>query len=345
MKIKKIISVFLCVFVICGMFTSCDPDAEDSSGEAGTEVYTFNTYADYISPLSINGTEISYAEYRYYFQMAKYAYDLGYDEYWNTADAELADKVKEDALTSLRNAFAIETCAASYGISLSDEELAEINDLINYKKDTFENEDEYHKYLEMAYLTDEVNLTVARRYYLRLSLFDYLTSEKSNYIIDSGEEPVRRFIDKYLIYADRILISSDRGDDLNENETIIKTIKQKLDDGEDFNELKKKYSDDTTTSSLDMGAYFGDGDYDEYYYSTACSLKEGETSGIISTPIGYMIVKRLSFDDEYIEENLSDEFTELYQEHMFRMAIQKCTTDQQLVYSDTYESINIRTIE
>lgn len=343
---KKIISALLCIFISCTVFSGCKAESEDSTGTADTaEPYVYKTYEDYPSPISINGTEISYAEYRYYFQMAKYAYDLGYDDYWDAADDELIGKVKDEALTSLKTAFAVETCAASYGITLTDEEKAEIDELINNVKTMFENESEYYRYLGEAYLTEEVNLTVAKRYYLRLSLFEYLTTAQSDYIIDSGEEPVRRFIDKYLVYADRILISNDRGDDLNENETLINLIKQKLDDGEDFNELKEQYSDDATTSSLDRGAYFGDGDYDEYYYTTACSLKDGETSGIISTPIGYMIVKRMSFDEEYIDENISGEFTELYQEHMLRMAIQKHVDAQQVVFSDSYDGITINTIE
>jgi peptidyl-prolyl cis-trans isomerase SurA len=72
----------------------------------------------------------------------------------------------------------------------------------------------------------------------------------------------------------------------------IMAIKEKLDAGEDFAELAKKYSEDPATAPRggDLG-FINRGDLVPEFESVAFSLKPGEVSGIVETQFGYHIIK------------------------------------------------------
>lgn len=344
---KKTISLLLCLLLLLASLGACTSDDKTSEGETdgvATE-YIPKTFDEHPSVLSINGSEISYAEYRYYFRMAMYGYGIEDEADIAEADDATKQKIKEKALSDLRADIALEDLAKKYSQSLPQSTLDEIHSLIENTQQSYESREEYLKFLELCYLTEDINLTVAKRYYLSAQLFDYLTGEESGYIIGSGDEPIRRFIDKYLVCGDRIFIRNDYGDDVVENEILINSIKVELDAGGEFNDLKKQYSEDSASSASDGGIYFGKGDVDDCYYDAVLALDTGEMSGIIESRDGYMIVKRLEFDWEYIEDNLSGEFTELYQDHMYTLLIEKAVGEQNVKFFDTYEGITVDTIE
>jgi peptidyl-prolyl cis-trans isomerase SurA len=71
-------------------------------------------------------------------------------------------------------------------------------------------------------------------------------------------------------------------------------VKQKLDAGEDFAELAREYSDDTTSANLggDMG-WFPPEAYGDRVYQTLLALEPGETSEPFQTPGGWHIMELL----------------------------------------------------
>ncbi len=343
MKKTRIIAVVICaVLLLCGCNTS---DSDTTSAQTEADTFSEVAYPDMPSPLSVDGVQISYDEYRYYFNGIKYQYDGGYDDFWTTADDEVKQTVKEKTLNTIKQNLAVRTLAAQYGVTVTDDQLSEIDEAVAMMKSQFETEAEYYRYLDSMHLTEAVNDILARDYYLRANLYEYMIGDESGNIINPLEDKVRKFIANYMICADRIFISKDYGDDVNEIQTLLDLIKSKLDAGEDFNEIKKQYSEDTSTSDNLAGVYFYKGDYDDYYYNAALELKEGETSDIVSTPVGYMIIKRYPHDEEYITEHLEDEFNNSYCTHMFSFAIEKEIAKQNVVTSDSYDEIDVSNIK
>ncbi|MGX9136506.1 peptidylprolyl isomerase [Rummeliibacillus sp. JY-2-4R] len=78
---------------------------------------------------------------------------------------------------------------------------------------------------------------------------------------------------------------------LNDKKTA-NTVLDKLKNGEDWDTLAKKYSQDSSNAS-DGGklGYFSKSDMDEDFANTAFSLKVGETSGAVKSSYGYHIIK------------------------------------------------------
>ncbi|MFJ8263996.1 peptidylprolyl isomerase [Rummeliibacillus sp. NPDC094406] len=78
---------------------------------------------------------------------------------------------------------------------------------------------------------------------------------------------------------------------VNDKKTA-KTVLAKLNDGGDWDELARKYSQDASNASEggNLG-YFSKNDMDENFADAAFSLKVGEISGVVKSSYGYHIIK------------------------------------------------------
>jgi len=83
----------------------------------------------------------------------------------------------------------------------------------------------------------------------------------------------------------------------------IKMIEQKLEEGENFEDLAREYSDDTSTAE-DGGnlGYVSEGQMVEEFNDALFSLDESEVSGIVETEYGFHIIKAYDYKEEYIQE-------------------------------------------
>ena len=126
--------------------------------------------------MSINGNDITLAEYRYYFLNIKSSYDYGDNSYWNgeayesdegemvsaeqAADDKLA-ALKEQVLTYLKNNYTVESFAASNNVSLSDDEVEKAkkqysDDVEKYKAENSFSDDDWKNYLDSIYCTEDL---------------------------------------------------------------------------------------------------------------------------------------------------------------------------------------------
>jgi len=83
----------------------------------------------------------------------------------------------------------------------------------------------------------------------------------------------------------------------------IKMIEDKLENGEDFEELARQYSDDQSTAENggDLG-YVSEGQMVEEFDKVLFSLDEGETSKIVETVFGFHIIKAFDRKEEYYQD-------------------------------------------
>jgi peptidyl-prolyl cis-trans isomerase C len=74
----------------------------------------------------------------------------------------------------------------------------------------------------------------------------------------------------------------------------IDEIKQQLDAGGDFSALAQKHSDcPSSRQGGDLGS-FGRGQMVKEFETTAFGLAVGATSGVIETPFGFHIIRRMA---------------------------------------------------
>jgi peptidyl-prolyl cis-trans isomerase C len=120
---------------------------------------------------------------------------------------------------------------------------------------------------------------------------------------DLSEEDIKKYYDEHLseftkpasVRVDHILIKLDpKAKEKEASEVLAKAqeIRAKLDAGADFAKLAAEYSDDERTKKKggDLG-FITKGRMSPDFSKAAFSLKEGEISEPVKTPLGYHIIK------------------------------------------------------
>lgn len=104
------------------------------------------------------------------------------------------------------------------------------------------------------------------------------------WIWEKSLTPDSTYVEGFSIRASHILVSTEA-----EAQRILEELKK----GIPFEELAKKYSQDTPTALRggDLGE-FKRGDFVDEFEKVAFALKPGETSRIVKTNLGYHIIKR-----------------------------------------------------
>lgn len=161
-------------------------------------------------------------------------------------------------------------------------------------------------------------------------LEDYIKKAKKEDIIKKylKEEVTEDEIDEYYeqeIYGDytvkHILITPETSDDMTDEEKEEAKDKaldeaneaiEKLNGGDSWTEVTKKYSDDTQTKD-DEGNLpaFTNGDYADEFFDAVLDLKDGEyTDEPVESTYGYHIIYRVSATDKPSKKDSNDKILE-----------------------------------
>lgn len=339
---KKTICLLLLLCFAASLF-SCKGTEEATGTETDEETYVMTDISDVPAPLKINGEEVPYGLYRYYFAAVRYKYDADDLSYWD--DHDYTEKIRDEVLRYIRRNYAMTECAKQYNVTLSETEKRQAEQTIISDRLQYENDSDYYRALDSNYLTEDTYKYIEESSKLEDKLLQYLTSEESGPKISAEPSLIQRYLDNYVIRCDHILILNDEGDDANENETLIKELYEQLKAGADFQKLKEKYSEDDQTKATETGYYIANGDVSQLLSDTAFALEEGQMSEVIYAPYGYHIVKRLPKDEEYIKENLTGTFVSFYQEHMLDEMLKKIANSQNVEYDESYYTYTPTTIK
>lgn len=195
-------------------------------------------------------------------------------------DSKLTEMYGAETLDSLVTNKVIEMEAAKEKVKVTgneiDEELAKL-------EESYGGEEAFEAALEQNQVTMDR---------IREDIEIYLLAEKMiGASIDVSEEEMKTYFEenkasfdqKEQVKASHILV---------EDEATAKKIKEQLDKGEDFAELAKEYSTDSSNAANggDLG-YFGKGEMAEEFEQAAFALEAGAVSEPVKTEFGYHIIK------------------------------------------------------
>ncbi len=240
------------------------------------------------------------------------------DGYKVTADDLYKSMVKKYGVETLINNIDHELLDTTY--KTDDAEKEAIDKQINQIKETYGSDDTIFlsviKQLYNVESEDELREIISLDYKRDLAIKDYVAKD-----VVTDEEVKDYYENKVIgdVKASHILIKPDTSDDdseevkeqkeeeaLKEAQSIIK----KLDDGEDFSKLAKKYSDDKATASKggDLGYFNNDDNLDEDFVTAAAGLKKGKyTTEPVKTKYGYEIILKVNEKDKPSQEDKEDE--------------------------------------
>lgn len=230
----------------------------------------------------------------------------------------------DDLYSEMKEKYAVKTLIDNIDHQLLDttyktdetETKAIENQIEEIKKTYGSNDQIFEQIIKQVYnveSVDELKAMLSLDYKRDLAIKDYV---KEKVVTD---EEVTTYYDTKVIgdvKASHILIKPNAKDSdseetktKKENEAKKKAeeIIKKLDNGEDFAKLAKKYSDDKGTASKggNLGYFNMDDDFEENFVSAAAALKKGAYSKEpVKTKYGYEIILKVDEKDKKTKDDL-----------------------------------------
>ncbi len=303
--------------------------------------------------LTINDYDYNKNDYMMYFYSAKYNYyGNNLDEindkdlkvmYDDESNITVEEYLKNIAITDIKTASAIKKMAYDNNISLSTEDYSELEkekiEFIN----SLGGKKEYNKFLKENDTNDEAydNMSLTDKLYKKI--LDNLYSEgKANDLTEEELEKAKNdYPNNYFKIKQIILPIIDLETKKNLSSTIInqkdalsKNIVELVNNGEDFDELIKKYSEAATNNKDSFELYYKKGELLSELENEIFKLNPGEVSKPIKTKYAYHIIMRLKLDDS----KLNNYYDELREEKCVK-DLQEYIKNLKIIYHDAYEKI------
>ncbi|MDL2219437.1 peptidylprolyl isomerase [Ruminococcaceae bacterium OttesenSCG-928-O06] len=273
--------------------------------------------------LTIGAYEVPFDEYRHYYLTLKASFEVYYgSSLWDDdPDGDKALILQDAVEAELVNLYAWLAIAAEYDITLSEEDLAEIQDTLQQQKDEYG--DGFDAQLAAMFFTsEEAYLQVTEKQ----KLSEKAQTEYREMLLAQHEEEIVEEADAEfaanMISAKHILIMFNDEHDHEEEDhdhdaavaeaeaaalarinEILWQIQASADPLHTFDEMMVTFSEDTGLATSPGGYTFGEGEMVDEFYQAALALEEGQISQPVRTDYGYHILLRLPLSEEAIAEN------------------------------------------
>ena len=339
---KKLMTLVLTLVLGISMIGCSSKSVATVNGEAIPVEY-FKTY--------VNWTKLSYESYGY----TSSVWETEMEDATTSSSSEDSessekktywDSFKESILDSMEQSEVVYQKAKEVDALPTDEEVQEAVDSFN---DSVGEDETVKEQAETAGINDEFLKYVLTRE-LAYSKYQEYFNENTDVEESKLKEEYEANKDSYnTVTASHILISTtdDSGEELSdakkaEAKEKAEEVLAKAKGGEDFAELAKEYSDDS--SNAENGGELGAFTYDqmvEEFSKAAFALDKGEISGIVETEFGYHIIKVTDKATTY--ETAKDSVKSALLSTQFSEEIQKLVDDAEIeVKEDQLKSISYK---
>lgn len=327
-KFVRLLSLLLAAILLASALVGCG----NKRKEGDPPVWTSNKTV----VMKVGGYNVTYDFYKYLFLNTKTYYDNGEEDYW-TKEGNDVEKVKEYVHDSIFNTYAMFKLVDKYDIKLSKDDLKEIDEYMKSTKESMG--EEYQKELDLAYLSEELLLFVIKMQQLESLLYNHITDEASG-ILKVTDQTVYDAIDSDFVRATHILLTYKTDAEKETKMKEAQDILEQLKNGGDFEKIKDEKSEDTALKGKTDGYYFTHGEFVEQFEEAAFALKEGEISGIVESPEGIHIIKRMPIESTYVENNFETLRTQYLTRKYYDM-IDEAKKDFKAEYTDEYKNITL----
>ena len=380
MKTKSI--ALLLVLIMClGVFAGCQsselraysdetdsPEASPTSQATETKDYTpvYESFEPDTVMMTINGIDVTWQELFYWYYYDASALESYYGQITDWEGACAADNSKsnsefimERALDTLKHYYGLESKAAELGVSLSEEDKADIDALWQSNVDNYGEggEEAFTEYLESLFLSKDIFIHINEINTLYSLMGTELYGEKGEKLDEA--EVMAKADELGYMRAKHILLKStnDAGEALSEEElaanyATAETILAELQAITDpaalearFDELIAEYGQDPGTDYYTDGYTFASGEMLAAFETATAELEENALSGIVETTAGYHIILRLPLSAsavmEYTSETETATLTQVMAQKIFDANTTTWADEAEVVFSKEYEEMNL----
>ena len=294
---------------------------------------------------TVAGYEVLYEELRYLTLKYREAMAATYGEtIWDTPESREAYRAELEkvVLDNITSNYAVLALCDEVQIKYTEEAIQEaVQKYVQQTVDELGSMKVYREQMALEYMTD---------HFFRFSLAVSFCENELMYVYTDDLGLIERDDDKIydiIMGGDfartlHIYIENNPGEDIEANRALAQDIRRQLDEGEKFNTLIGRHSEDfymTTTN----GYYFTRGEMVEEYENATFALEIGAISDVIETPSGFYIIQRLEPQTEYVLANLTA-LIDQYQYAMLYNMINEKQAELSLTWNDHGKTLDLTTL-
>ena len=337
------------LLALCMMLTmvACAPEEEDTAAQGEGVYYEVTGLDPEAVMLTVDGLEVTNRMYLYWLvytmeslssSMPDLVDDAGLLK-WDEEVSEgqtVEDLVREETLNTAKMYMTVENWAEEYGITLTDDEKAIIDQDLDSYAEQLGGEEMYEAYLWDQGITDELNRRLSYDYYTYSKFHDATMEPGSPLYITDDVLYQYEEITPDTVLADHILLT--KGEDAEANMeayAAMEQILEMLDQAGDsapavFSYIAGQISQDPGRSYYPNGYLVTeDADFLPEFKEAALALEENEYSGIVETEAGYHIILRRPIRQYVADDYLSGLMT-------------VAMDNAEVTYSEAYETLDVR---
>lgn len=337
------------LLALCMMLTmvACAPEEEDTAAQGEGVYYEVTGLDPEAVMFTVDGLEVTNRMYLYWLvytmeslssSMPDLVDDAGLLK-WDEEVSEgqtVEDLVREETLNTAKMYMTVENWAEEYGITLTDDEKAIIDQDLDSYAEQLGGEEMYEAYLWDQGITDELNRRLSYDYYTYSKFHDATMEPGSPLYITDDVLYQYEEITPDTVLADHILLT--KGEDAEANMeayAAMEQILEMLDQAGDsapavFSYIAGQISQDPGRSYYPNGYLVTeDADFLPEFKEAALALEENEYSGIVETEAGYHIILRRPIRQYVADDYLSGLMT-------------VAMDNAEVTYSEAYETLDVR---
>lgn len=326
MKNKRIFGICLCILTLALSLSSC---TLLSSSKREKETV-----------LKIGEYDVPYELYYYLSENMKVHMPKATEE---EIEAEVFDTAKE--------LYAVFSVAEDMGIAYDDEYIDSIvDDAVSAAIEECGSKSEYKKALRESYMNDSV--------FRFLEKHSRTADEVLSAIIDSNKYPhdedgiAALAMSDEFVCVKQVLVVSENSVNVSDDTfftpaekhtdeealAIAKKVKEKADNGEDFDALVKEFGESLYMFNNTDGYYVCRGMWESVNEDAVFSLNEGEISEVIESPSGYSVFLRCKKNENYIRNN-ADTIANSYYRAVYNLLLEERAEEMTVEKAEAYESL------
>ena len=311
--------------------------------------------------LTVNGADVTAEEYLYWLgnmtsyydmMMSMYGSSLNLDEAVDSDGTTWGEQLKEIAYQNAVLIAVTPEAAARNGVTLDDEDLAELRQQRESNIESAGSEAKYAYQLQGMNISDETSFGLD----LTSALFTKLEETYTQKLLTAGgaealtDEDVAAYVEETgLLRAKHILLLTkdpDTGEDYDdakkaEQKAKAEDILAKLrEDPAQFDTLMNENSEDSGLSSYPDGYLFGPNEMVTEFEEGTRALAVGEISELVESTYGYHIILRLDADcEESRQECAESKFNEMMSAVVESAVVEKKPEYDSFTTKDYYEGV------
>lgn len=250
---------------------------------------------------------------------------------WDTVDEETgktyAEMAKENALNAALRQFVSLKKAEEFGVTLTDEEKAQVNSFADNNKTQYG--DEYEKVLISNGLkSHEQSIKMFESSQIIGNLTRKFTEDPASVGVTDLSELADYAAADSATVKHILLVTTDEetGEEMSDDKKAevrakAEEILARAKNGEDFDALVEEFNEDPGES--DEGYTFGPGEMVPEFETASFNLKIGEISDIVETSYGYHIIKRLAGFNDLQNKWIKEANVKIHRRALNKVVVQK----------------------